>query len=103
MFPSLFFICFVWINSEVSASLPFYQPEEGISSFVLSTYIRDFSVNFLLKLVLPFNVRSSSYVREKGRYRYAGQWKHARMHGCGVYEVNERTIYVGARSTTHFF
>lgn len=30
---------------------------------------------------------------EKGRYRYAGQWKHARMHGCGVYEVNERPIY----------
>ncbi|XP_059659347.1 protein TIC 100 [Cornus florida] len=30
---------------------------------------------------------------EKGRYRYAGQWKHSRMHGCGVYEVNERTIY----------
>ncbi|KAL2511138.1 hypothetical protein Adt_16738 [Abeliophyllum distichum] len=30
---------------------------------------------------------------EKGRYRYAGQWKHGRMHGCGVYEVNERTTY----------
>ncbi|XP_028776973.1 protein TIC 100, partial [Neltuma alba] len=30
---------------------------------------------------------------EKGRYRYAGQWKHGRMHGCGVYEVNERTVY----------
>ncbi|XP_020107340.1 protein TIC 100 [Ananas comosus] len=30
---------------------------------------------------------------EKGRYRYAGQWKHGRMHGCGVYEVNERAIY----------
>ncbi|KAG0480653.1 hypothetical protein HPP92_011511 [Vanilla planifolia] len=30
---------------------------------------------------------------EKGRYRYAGQWKHGRMHGCGVLEVNERTIY----------
>ncbi|KAK9158788.1 hypothetical protein Scep_005362 [Stephania cephalantha] len=30
---------------------------------------------------------------EKGRYRYAGQWKHGRMHGCGVYEVNERLIY----------
>ncbi|CAI9105547.1 OLC1v1004486C2 [Oldenlandia corymbosa var. corymbosa] len=30
---------------------------------------------------------------EKGRYRYAGQWKHGRFHGCGVYEVNERTIY----------
>lgn len=30
---------------------------------------------------------------EKGRYRYAGEWKHGRMHGCGVYEVNERTIY----------
>ncbi|XP_010690024.2 protein TIC 100 [Beta vulgaris subsp. vulgaris] len=30
---------------------------------------------------------------EKGRYRYAGQWKHGRMHGCGVYEMNERPIY----------
>ncbi|XP_026415266.1 protein TIC 100-like isoform X1 [Papaver somniferum] len=30
---------------------------------------------------------------ERGRYRYAGQWKHSRMHGCGVYEVNERPIY----------
>ncbi|KAL5709603.1 hypothetical protein ACHQM5_020270 [Ranunculus cassubicifolius] len=30
---------------------------------------------------------------EKGRYRYAGQWKHGRMHGCGVYEVNERPIF----------
>ncbi|GAU35022.1 hypothetical protein TSUD_103450 [Trifolium subterraneum] len=30
---------------------------------------------------------------EKGRYRYAGQWKHGLMHGCGVYEVNERIIY----------
>lgn len=36
------------------------------------------------------------YTREKGRYRYAGQWKHSRMHGCGVYEVNEKTIYVCA-------
>lgn len=33
--------------------------------------------------------------REKGRYRYAGQWKHGRMHGCGLYEINERPIYVG--------
>ncbi|XP_022957766.1 protein TIC 100 isoform X1 [Cucurbita moschata] len=30
---------------------------------------------------------------EKGRYRYAGEWKHGRMHGCGVYEVNERPIW----------
>lgn len=30
---------------------------------------------------------------EKGRYKYAGQWKHGRMHGCGVYEVNERITY----------
>ncbi|KAL5081870.1 hypothetical protein RYX36_010291 [Vicia faba] len=30
---------------------------------------------------------------EKGRYRYAGQWKHGRMHGCGIYEFNERIIY----------
>ena len=34
--------------------------------------------------------------REKGRYRYAGQWKHGRMHGCGVFEVNERVLHVGA-------
>lgn len=37
----------------------------------------------------------SSHAREKGRYRYAGEWKHGRMHGCGVYELNERTIWVG--------
>lgn len=43
-----------------------------------------------------FTKGSSFYAREKGRYRYAGQWKHGRFHGCGVYEVNERTIYVGA-------
>eukprot|EP01018_Ginkgo_biloba_P018254 Gb_21241 [translate_table: standard] len=30
---------------------------------------------------------------EKGLYRYAGQWKHSRMHGCGVYEVNRRQIW----------
>ncbi|CAL1367061.1 unnamed protein product [Linum trigynum] len=30
---------------------------------------------------------------DKGRYRYAGQWKHGRMHGCGVYELNERILY----------
>ncbi|XP_042514361.1 protein TIC 100 [Macadamia integrifolia] len=30
---------------------------------------------------------------EKGRYRYSGQWKHSRMHGCGVYEINERLIF----------
>ncbi|PKA59396.1 hypothetical protein AXF42_Ash019550 [Apostasia shenzhenica] len=30
---------------------------------------------------------------EKGRYRYAGEWKHGRMHGCGVFEVNQLIIY----------
>ncbi|CAN0916647.1 Protein TIC 100 [Linum grandiflorum] len=30
---------------------------------------------------------------EKGRYRYAGQWKHGRMHGCGIYELNEHQIF----------
>lgn len=30
---------------------------------------------------------------ETGHYRYAGQWKHGRMHGCGVYEVNRRTVW----------
>lgn len=30
---------------------------------------------------------------EKGLYRYAGQWKHSRMHGCGVYEVNRRLMW----------
>ncbi|XP_027341047.1 protein TIC 100 [Abrus precatorius] len=38
-------------------------------------------------------VRQFGSKPEKGRYRYAGQWKHGRMHGCGVYEVNERIIY----------
>ncbi|MCO5609935.1 hypothetical protein L7F22_064170 [Adiantum nelumboides] len=30
---------------------------------------------------------------EKGRYKYAGQWKHSRFHGCGVYEINGRMIW----------
>ncbi|KAL3682761.1 hypothetical protein R1sor_000783 [Riccia sorocarpa] len=30
---------------------------------------------------------------EKGHYRYAGQWKHNRMHGCGLYEVNGRPLW----------
>ncbi|KAF9597090.1 hypothetical protein IFM89_015281 [Coptis chinensis] len=38
-------------------------------------------------------VRQFGSKPEKGRYRYAGQWKHGRMHGCGVYEVNERPIF----------
>ncbi|KAG8362942.1 hypothetical protein BUALT_BualtUnG0021000 [Buddleja alternifolia] len=38
-------------------------------------------------------VRQFGQKPEKGRYRYAGQWKHGRMHGCGVYEVNERTTF----------
>ncbi|KAG9459117.1 hypothetical protein H6P81_003625 [Aristolochia fimbriata] len=38
-------------------------------------------------------VRQFGSKPEKGRYRYAGQWKHSRMHGCGVYEVNERIIF----------
>ncbi|KAI3793808.1 hypothetical protein L1987_36430 [Smallanthus sonchifolius] len=38
-------------------------------------------------------VRQFGEKPEKGRYRYAGQWKHGRMHGCGVFELNERTTY----------
>lgn len=30
---------------------------------------------------------------EKGHYKYAGQWKHSRFHGCGVYEVNGRSLW----------
>ncbi|KAH7292956.1 hypothetical protein KP509_28G005300 [Ceratopteris richardii] len=30
---------------------------------------------------------------EKGKYKYAGQWKHNRFHGCGVYEINGRVIW----------
>eukprot|EP00850_Spirogloea_muscicola_P023413 SM000354S13408 [mRNA] locus=s354:28525:33934:- [translate_table: standard] len=30
---------------------------------------------------------------EKGHYKYAGQWKQNRMHGCGVYEVNGRQLW----------
>ncbi|KAA0033376.1 protein TIC 100 [Cucumis melo var. makuwa] len=47
---------------------------------------------------IPFNERDEwielfGEKPETGRYRYAGEWKHARMHGCGVYEVNERTVW----------
>eukprot|EP00271_Cylindrocystis_brebissonii_P023017 TRINITY_DN91_c0_g1_i2.p1 TRINITY_DN91_c0_g1~~TRINITY_DN91_c0_g1_i2.p1 ORF type:complete len:1099 (+),score=321.61 TRINITY_DN91_c0_g1_i2:88-3384(+) len=28
----------------------------------------------------------------KGRYKYSGQMKHNRMHGCGVYELNGRMV-----------
>ncbi|KAK9123981.1 hypothetical protein Sjap_013583 [Stephania japonica] len=47
---------------------------------------------------IPFDenevwIRQFGQKPEKGRYRYAGQWKHGRMHGCGVYEVNEQPIY----------
>ncbi|MED6210806.1 hypothetical protein PIB30_067637 [Stylosanthes scabra] len=38
-------------------------------------------------------VRQFGSKPEKGRYRYAGQWKHGRFHGCGVYSVNERITY----------
>ncbi|XP_031488908.1 protein TIC 100 [Nymphaea colorata] len=47
---------------------------------------------------IPF-YESNEWVRqfgkkpEKGRYRYSGQWKHGRAHGCGVYEVNERVTF----------
>ena len=62
---------------------------------------REFSFCFLIatsifrvkdwRFVMDRNVLSD---REKGRYRYAGQWKHGRMHGCGIYELNEHQIYV---------
>eukprot|EP00252_Welwitschia_mirabilis_P021268 TRINITY_DN53_c0_g1_i1.p1 TRINITY_DN53_c0_g1~~TRINITY_DN53_c0_g1_i1.p1 ORF type:complete len:1166 (-),score=350.31 TRINITY_DN53_c0_g1_i1:336-3833(-) len=32
-------------------------------------------------------------IPESGHYRYAGQWKHSRMHGCGVYEVNGQMLW----------
>lgn len=56
---------------------------------VLSLYISPRTLLPVLKEVLYF------LSREKGRYRYAGQWKHGRMHGCGVFEVNERVLHVG--------
>lgn len=37
---------------------------------------------------------SGGICREKGHYKYAGQWKHSRMHGCGVYELNGRQTWV---------
>eukprot|EP00250_Pteridium_aquilinum_P015613 c22673_g4_i2 orf=824-3472(-) len=30
---------------------------------------------------------------EKGHYKYAGQWKNSRFHGCGVYEINGRAFW----------
>ncbi|XP_047317096.1 protein TIC 100 [Impatiens glandulifera] len=47
--------------------VPFYENEEWVNSFGSKP--------------------------EKGRYRYAGEWKHGRMHGCGVYDFNEQPTF----------
>ncbi|XP_024537235.1 protein TIC 100-like [Selaginella moellendorffii] len=41
----------------------------------------------------PYWIELYGELPEKGRYKYSGQWKHNRMHGCGVLDVNTRLIY----------
>ncbi|GLT82065.1 hypothetical protein SLE2022_004780 [Rubroshorea leprosula] len=65
-----------WLEMDIEDSLHLAGKEKEIPFYENDEWIRQFGRK-----------------PEKGRYRYAGQWKHGRMHGCGVYEVNERTIY----------
>ncbi|KAK6141926.1 hypothetical protein DH2020_024329 [Rehmannia glutinosa] len=65
-----------WLEMDIEDSLRLADGEYEIPFYENDEWIRQFGRK-----------------PEKGRYRYAGQWKHGRMHGCGVYEVNERTTY----------
>ncbi|MQM19636.1 hypothetical protein Taro_052645 [Colocasia esculenta] len=66
--------------------VPFYEKDEWVKLFGCKPYVLTKNAFTHLPLVHFCN-------REKGRYKYAGQWKHGRMHGCGVYEVNEEIIH----------
>ncbi|XP_011088840.1 protein TIC 100 [Sesamum indicum] len=65
-----------WLEMDIEDSLRLANGEYEIPFYEKDEWIRQFGKK-----------------PEKGRYRYAGQWKHGRMHGCGVYELNEQTIY----------
>ncbi|XP_057796109.1 protein TIC 100 [Salvia miltiorrhiza] len=65
-----------WLEMDIEDSLRLANGEYEIPFYENDEWIRQFGQK-----------------PEKGRYRYAGEWKHGRMHGCGVYEVNERTTW----------
>uniref|UniRef100_A0A7N0RD03 MORN repeat-containing protein n=1 Tax=Kalanchoe fedtschenkoi TaxID=63787 RepID=A0A7N0RD03_KALFE len=65
-----------WLEMDIEDSIRFSGGEYEIPFYENDEWVKVFGKN-----------------PEKGRYRYAGQWKHSRMHGCGVYYVNERPTY----------
>ncbi|KAG6383643.1 hypothetical protein SASPL_156596 [Salvia splendens] len=65
-----------WLEKDIEDSVRFTNGEYEIPFYENEEWVRQFGQK-----------------PEKGRYRYAGEWKHGRMHGCGVYEVNERTTW----------
>ncbi|KAL8496427.1 hypothetical protein ACS0TY_020224 [Phlomoides rotata] len=67
-----------WLEMDIEDSLKLAEANDG---FEIPFYENDMWI------------RVFGSKPEKGRYRYAGQWKQGRMHGCGVYEVNEQTIF----------
>ena len=72
-----------------------------LSYFLLTMIIsRESSEDYLVKMQggwLRFEWLFVQICRPKGKYKYSGQWKHSRFHGCGVYEVNGLTIWVSAK------
>ncbi|KAL1557648.1 protein TIC 100 [Salvia divinorum] len=65
-----------WLEKDIEDSVRFANGQYEIPFYENEEWVRQFGEK-----------------PEKGRYRYAGEWKHGRMHGCGVYEVNERTTW----------
>ncbi|KAG6414779.1 hypothetical protein SASPL_122153 [Salvia splendens] len=65
-----------WLEKDIEDSVRFANGQYEIPFYENEEWVRQFGQK-----------------PEKGRYRYAGEWKHGRMHGCGVYEVNERTTW----------
>ncbi|GKE68856.1 protein TIC 100, partial [Tanacetum coccineum] len=65
-----------WLEKDIEDCVRFSQGRSEIPFYENEEWVRQFGEK-----------------PEKGRYRYAGQWKHGRMHGCGVFELNERTTY----------
>ncbi|KAJ0083853.1 hypothetical protein Patl1_30495 [Pistacia atlantica] len=105
-----------WLEMDIEDSIrladgryeiPFYENDEWIKQFGrkphlgfismllvrTSKFIPREPLPYVLTMCLAFLPKNVGVFRsEKGRYRYAGQWKLGRMHGCGLYEVNENPI-----------
>ncbi|CAN6438676.1 unnamed protein product [Victoria cruziana] len=65
-----------WLEMDIEDSLHLANTEYEIPFYESGEWVRQFGKK-----------------PEKGRYRYSGQWKHGKAHGCGVYEVNERVTF----------